>query len=181
MKKEKFTPCIVTSREGLEATVADIVSLKLDYAEKNVAMEKEIADVQKKHQDGMLAVARQIETKEAGVYIYCKQNRKELFSEKKSLDMLLAVVGFRTEPHSVEMAAKKDKWAAVAKRLEALDWGQAYLTTPAPEVNKRALLSDREKLTAEQLDAAGIKFDQDEIFYIEPKSEVAEKSVQEAA
>lgn len=181
MKKEKFTPCIISSREGLEATVADVILLKIQYAGLTAAMEEEIAKVQKRHQDGMLEVARRIETQEAGIYTYCQQHRKELFPEKKSIDMLLAEIGFRDEPHSVEKASKKDTWGAIAKRLLSLAWGKQYLTDPDPEIDKRALLADRKKITAEQLAAAGIKFEADEIFYIKPKSEVAEKSVQEAA
>ncbi len=92
----------------------------------------------------------------------------------------MATVGFRTEPPSVEKKGK-DTWGAIAKRLAALDWGQPYVNDPAPEVDKKALLADRAKLTEEQLDQAGIRFEADEIFYISPKSEVAEKSVQQAA
>jgi len=41
------------------------------------------------------------------------------------------------------------------------------------EPDKNALLADREKLSAEQLTAAGIQFCQDEQFYIRPKLETA--------
>ena len=180
MPKQKNTPCIVTSLEGLDATVADIVQLKLKHASLTTKMELEIAAVQKRYQDQLLAVARQIETKEAGTFVYCQQHRKELFTDKKSIDLLMATVGFRNEPPSVEKAQKKDTWGNIADRLEALDWGQAYTTTPSPDVNKKALLLDREKLTPEQLAAAGIRFEADEIFFITPKSEIAEASTQAA-
>jgi phage host-nuclease inhibitor protein Gam len=104
-----------------------------------------------------------------------------LFPDKKSIDLLLATVGYRTEPPSVEKCSKKDTWSAIAKRLEALDWGVRYITTPDPEVDKKALLADRDRLTAGQLSEAGIRFEQDEFFYITPKSDVAEKTVMEAA
>jgi phage host-nuclease inhibitor protein Gam len=178
-QKAKFTPCIVTSREGMEATVADVVRLKLEFAQKTAAMELEVAAVQKRYQAQLLEISNKIETKEAGIFVFCQTNRRELFAEKKSIDLLLATVGFRTEPPSVEKKGK-DTWGAIAKRLASLDWGVAYVTEPAPEIDKKALLADRAKLTPEQLDQAGIRFEADEVFYINPKSEVAEASVKAA-
>ncbi|MGN6385724.1 MAG: host-nuclease inhibitor Gam family protein [Verrucomicrobiota bacterium] len=180
-KREKIVPCIITSREGLESTVADVVRLKLEHVKRQAAMEAEIAEVQKRHQEGLLSVAKQIEIKEAGIYVFCQQHRKTLFPEKKSIDLLLAVVGFRDNPPSVGKLANKDTWPVIATRLASLDWGQKYVTYADPEVNKKQILLDRSELTPEQLKAAGIKIDQDENFYIEPKSEVADASVREAA
>jgi phage host-nuclease inhibitor protein Gam len=137
--------------------------------------------VQERHQEPMLALARQMEIREAGVFVYCQQHRAQLFPDKKSIDFLLAVVGFRANPASVEKCAKKDTWTAVAARLSSLKWGLPYVTEPAPEVNKRALLADQEKLTPEQLAEAGICFQQEEEFFITPKSEVASRTVLEAA
>ena len=180
-KKEKIAAMPVLSREGLEAAVAEAATLKIQFAAAKAAMELEIARVQERHQEPLLALGRQIEIREAGVFVYCQQHRAQLFTEKKSMDFLLATVGFRTEPPSVEKCSKKDTWSAIAKRLEALDWGVRYITTPDPEVDKKALLADRDRLTAGQLSEAGIRFEQDEFFYITPKSDVAEKTVMEAA
>jgi phage host-nuclease inhibitor protein Gam len=180
-KKSKIVPCVIHSREGLEATVADVVRLKLEHVAATARMEEEIAAVQGRHQERLLSLAKQIEIKEAGVYVYCASHRKELFPEKKSIDMLLAVVGFRDNPPSVGKLANKDTWGAIAKRLQLLPWGEPYLTEPDPEINKKAILADRTKLTAEQLKEAGIRIEQEEDFYIEPKSQVAETSVREAA
>lgn len=181
MKKPKIIPTIVTSREAMEAIVADIVALKLDYVQRTALMEKEIAEVQKRHQEGILSVAQQLQIKEAGVYTYCQEHRKELFPEKKSIDLLLATIGFRTNPPSVEKITRKDTWEDIARRLETTSWGKDYVTEPAPEISKVKLIADRDKLNAEKLRVIGVRIDQDEEFFIKPKSEVAEESKQEAA
>lgn len=178
--KRKIEPCIILSRQSLEATVADIVTLKLDHATATAAMETEIAEVQKKHQDGLLNLNRQIETREAGVFVYCQRNRKELFPEKKSLDLLLAVIGFENPPSSVKKNSKST-WGQIALRLEGLDWGGPYVRYPDVEVNKEKLLADRKTLTEEQLNEAGIGIDQEEHFFIRPKSDIAEQTVKDAA
>ena len=180
-KKQKIQIPPILSREGLEVVVAEVATLKIQYAAAKADVELEIARVQERRQEQMLSLARQIEVREAGVFIYCQQHRAQLFPDKKSIDFLLATVGFRTEPPSVEKGSRKDTWTAIAQRLEALQWGSRYVNIPEPEVDKKALLADREKLSLEQLSEAGIRFEQDELFYITPKSEVAARTVLEAA
>jgi len=180
-KKEKSLVCLVLSREALDSVVAEVATLKLQYAAAKAALELEIAAIQERRQEHLLALAKQIESREAGVFVYCQQHRSALFPDKKSLDLLLATVGYRTEPPSVEKCSKKDNWSAIARRLEALPWGTRYITMPEPEVDKKALLADRDRLTAEQLSEAGIRFEQDELFYITPKSDVAQRTIMEAA
>jgi phage host-nuclease inhibitor protein Gam len=180
-KKEKLRTIPVVSREALDAAVAEVATLKLRFAAAKTEMELEIARVQERHQEQMLTLAKQIEIREAGIFVHCQQHREQLFPDKKSIDFLLATVGFRTEPPSVEKSSRKDTWAAVAQRLEASPWGARYVNNPEPEVDKKALLADREKFSLEQLSEAGIRFEQDEVFYITPKSEVAARTVLEAA
>src|ERR1700677_137465 len=180
-KNEKNPACHVISREALDAAVAEVARLKIQYAAAKANMELEIADVQEKHQEQMLALSKRIEAREAGVFVFCQQHRRQLFPEKKSIDFLLVIVGFRIEPPSVEKNSRKDTWSAVAKRLETLGWGSRYVSPRDPEVDKKTLLSDRERLTPEQLAEAGIRFEQDKVFYITPKPDVSEKTVLEAA
>lgn len=180
-KRQKLEPCIITSRQALESVVADIVNLKLQHTQATAAMEREIADVQKRHQEMLLGIARQIEAREAGVYVYCQKNRKELFPEKKSLDCLLATIGFELTPPRVEKINGKDTLGKIALRLENLQWGSAYIRYPDPEINKEKILADRTIMDAEELKSVGLKIDQDENFFIRPKSDVAEQTVREAA
>lgn len=180
-KRQKLEPCIISSRAALETVVADIVRLKLEHAQATATMEQEIADVQKRHQENLLAVARQIEAREAGVFVYCQKNRTLLFPEKKSLNLLLATVGFEMTPPRVEKLNGKDTFGKIGLRLENLDWGAAYVRYPDPEVNKEKILADRAQLKPEQLQEAGLKIEQDENFFLRPKSEIAEQSVREAA
>jgi phage host-nuclease inhibitor protein Gam len=180
-KKRNGLLCLVQSREALDATVSEIATLKLQFAAAKAALELEIAAARERRQEQLLALAQQIESREAGVFLYCQKHRSELFPGKKSLDLPVATVGYRTDPPSVERCSQKDTWRTIARRLEDFDWGCFYLTTPDPEVDKKALLADRARLTAAQLASVGIRFQQEEVFYITPKSTVAEKSVREAA
>ena len=83
MKRQKLEPCIISSRAALEAVVADVVKLKIEHTQATAAMEQEIAEVQKRHQENLLGIGRQIEAREAGVFVYCQKNRAALVSGKK--------------------------------------------------------------------------------------------------
>lgn len=179
--KRKIEPTIITSRPALEAVVADVVKLKLDHTAATAAMERDIADVQKRHQEYLLKLSQQLEAKEAAVFVYCQKNRAELFADKKSLDLLLATVGFELTPPRVEKLNSKDTFGKIALRLANLIWGEPYLRYPDAEVNKEKLLADRPMIAPDQLKEAGLKIEQDENFFIRPKSAVADQTVKEAA
>lgn len=178
-KKAKITPPIITSREAMESVVADIVRLKLERSGQQLILEAEIAALTKEHEPAILALDKDIETKEAGVYLYCTANRAALFAQSKSIETLLATVGFEFTPYSVEKR-KSDTWTVIAKRLLGLEWGKPYVRDTDPEVDKNGLRNDRLKFTEEQLREAGIRIERDEQFFIRPKSDVAEQTTQSA-
>ncbi|HXT13184.1 MAG TPA: host-nuclease inhibitor Gam family protein [Candidatus Angelobacter sp.] len=180
-KRQKLEPCVIGSRAALEAVVADVVKLKIEHTQAVAAMEYEIAEVQKRYQENLIGISRRIEAREAGVFVYCRKNRAALFPEKKSLDLVLATVGFELRPPRVERLSAKDTFGKIGLRLENLDWGAAYVRYPDPEVNKEKILADRTQLKPEQLREAGLKIHQDENFFIRPNPTFADESVREAA
>jgi phage host-nuclease inhibitor protein Gam len=171
----------IKDTETLDAAVADVVRLKLELATVTAEMETTIANIQKRYAGRIGKMADRISEREDEVAQYCEMNRSVLFPEKKSRDTLTAVIGFEFGNWSVATANRKIKWKDVVSRLKRVAWGGDYLTIPEPEVSKTALLADRAKLTAVQKLAAGITFEQDETFYIRPKSEIAEATTREAA
>lgn len=186
MKKPKLEPCIILSREGLQAVTSELVKAKLRAAEIKVEMEKKIADIQSGYQAQLDEVNREIATKEAGIYVWAQKNRPE-FGNRKSIDLAMAIIGYRTSPPSVEQIRSKEKVGDIAARLPSVvdqasgfD-GAKYVRDGAPTIDKEKLLSDREKIPAEVLALAGLRIVQEEQFYITPKSEVIDGTAQEAA
>ena len=171
----------ITSVESLDSVVAEIVKLKIFHTRAQADRDAEVAAIQKRHQKKLSDYEDEIAELECQVQEYCTAHRAELFPEKKSREITLATYGFRFTPPRVEPASRKIKWQDVVERLRRLAWGKAYVRQPEPKPDKDALLSDREKLTPEQLTAAGIQFVQDEEFRIDPKPETAEATVKQAA
>jgi len=175
----------------MTATVNEIVTAKLRYAELTAQMDQEIAATQRRYQKRIAGLSLEIRSKEADVQLYCEQHRAKEFMGKKSIDLALATLGFRETPYRVEKARSKDTWEEIAARMAAITTtdaegkrvftGECYVTYAEPALAKSVLLQDRSKIPAEALKAAGIRFAYDEVFYITPKSHVAQGMGKEAA
>lgn len=182
-KKDKLKPVILVTREGMEAAVNDYARLKLELIAETARMEAEKTAVEKRFEERINSLGRQIEDKFASVQNYCLTHRSEVLpGDRKSFETVAAVVKFYNTPHRVEVR-RKEKLGSLAKRLLGLVFNagkpnelncEKYTREADPELNKEALLADRGVLTPEQLDAMNIKFEWDEIFAIEPKSQLAE-------
>lgn len=172
----------ITSPEALDSAVAEVIRKRILLTRAKADRDAELASVEKKHQSGITSREKEIALAEEAVLEYSTANRAALFADKKSRETGLATFGFELTPHRVETGNKKIKWKDVVARLTRLPWGKVYVRKPAPQPDKEQLLADREKLTPEQLTAAGVQFCQDEQFFIRPKPETADDmSVKEAA
>lgn len=164
----------LTSPDALDAAVADVVRTRIKLTEATAELEARLAEIQKRAEPELAALREEIATREAAIREYCEAHRAELFADRKSRETALAVYGFELTPPRVETASRRLKWADVIERLKRLAWGAAYLRIPEPRLDKEALLADRDRLSAEQLQAAGLRFTQDEQFFIRPKPETAQ-------
>ena len=99
---------------------------------------------------------------------FATENRDELFSKKKSMETAHGVLGFRTGTPKLK-TRKGFTWAAVLELLK--EFNPAYVRT-SEEVAKDKLLADRENEDMPELmQKVGIKVEQDETFFVEPKKE----------
>jgi phage host-nuclease inhibitor protein Gam len=166
----------ITSPEALDTHVAEVVRLKIQLTQVTAQKDAEVAALEKSYTNQLTKLLARITDQETDIKAYAVANRAALFPDKKSRETSLAVFGFELTPPRVEPGSRKIKWADVVARLLKLPWGKAYLNQADPKPDKNALLADREKLTAEQLTAAGIQFCQDEQFFLRPKPETAEET-----
>lgn len=166
----------ITSPEALDAAVADIVRMRIALTQAVAAKERELARIEKERQGPLMAMSESIQQVEEHVRDYCEANRAALFVKVKSRETPLAVIGFELTPPRVETASRRVKWADVLERLARLAWGKAYLRPQPDKIDKEALLQDRDTIPLDQQAAAGIRFAQDEQFFIRPKLETAARA-----
>lgn len=168
-------PLAIASVESLESRIAEIVRLKIKRTAIRAEADDEVARLEKRFQNKLTALDDEIADLEAAAQSYCVALRADLFPAKKSRETALAEYGFELTPPRVETASKKITWKDVVARCQRM--GQAalaYVRQPEPKPDKEALLADREKLSPEMQTAMGIRFAQDEQFFIRPKPETAQ-------
>ncbi|MGO8677746.1 MAG: host-nuclease inhibitor Gam family protein [Limisphaerales bacterium] len=170
---ETMKTLTINSTEGLEAAIGAVVRKRIMHTQAVAVKDAEAADLEQRHQRTISNLLDEIAEFESGIQDYCIAHRAALFASKKSRETTLAEFGFELTPPRVETAGKKVKWKEVVGRLLRLSWAAAYVRQPEPQPDKQALLADREKLSPEQCMAAGIRFCQDEQFFIRPKPETA--------
>jgi phage host-nuclease inhibitor protein Gam len=112
---------------------------------------------------------------------YNEAHRAELYSDKKSRETPVCVMGFEFTPWRVDSTLRAPKgqgmkWQPVLDRLARFPWASRYLRFLPPQVNKDALLADRDVLSPEQCEKIGIAFAQTENFFCKAKAETADNS-----
>lgn len=167
---------VLNSEDAMIGTLNRYVELSLKIEKARVAHEQEVAALNSAFDNAVQAEREELAVLESSVQLYAVNHRKDLFpGEKKSRDFANARIGFRMTPPSVGKRLSKDTFPAIARRLDETGWGEAYVEW-TPTLDKEALLRDRAQIPEENLAAVGLRFDQEEHFFIEPTSEAIERS-----
>ena len=166
----------ISSLETLNSAVTEVVRQRIHYTRTLADRDAAVAATDKAWQPDLTSLAEQIAGLETDIQEYCLAHRSMLFGMRKSRETHLAEFGFELTPPRVETNTKRTNWKDVVARLSRLPWGKAYVRHPAPQPDKQALLTDREKLSPEMLTAAGIQFCQEEQFFLRPKPQTAKEA-----
>ena len=136
----------------------------------NADIELQCAKIREKHADELTRLGEEREQAFDTLQAYAVENKPELFTKKKSLDMAHGTIGFRTGTPKLK-TLKGFTWAAALQLVK--DKLQSYIRT-TEEIAKDKLLADRdEEGMMEKMATCGITVTQDETFYVEPKKEEA--------
>lgn len=187
------TPVLAT-RAAFDATVADCVRLQQEIDLLNARAAKATQRVVAAFATKRAPLETALKAQAGLAEKYADAHRDELLpiKDRKSADIGPATIGYRTGNPSTKTLAKTWTWEKVlaALKLHQLD---AYIATKE-DVAKAKILADRkpdEKLGVEVLTNAkgkpvalavvGIRIDQAECFYIEPKATTTPTIKAEAA
>ena len=147
--------------------VENIVQLQLSRAEIESEQEREILAIRQKFRAPLAELDRYLLIETNWVETWAATN-PNVFAEKRTLSCTHAILGFRLSPPRLERLSRKWSWSDIAAKLGEIAWGHRYLRHPAPEVNKEALLSDRQELSPAELKKVGSKVVQIDRFFIQP-------------
>lgn len=177
---------VISGVSAAEAEAAFAAYSKADAQQSKITAEIELgcAKLREKHQEKLSALQSEKETAFETLQAYAMENQAELFSKKKSLEMVHGTIGFRTGTPKLK-TLKGFTWAS------ALQLVKEFLPTfirITEEIDKSRLLSERDSEALrlgelpgegvplrEVMAKCGISVVQDESFYVEPKREEGER------
>lgn len=156
----------ISSKEA-EQIFADYASAEANLQKIEGTVEMKIVEIREKYQDD-IAKFKDAKAVAFERLQYFADKNPELFDKKRSYEMVHGRIGFRIGNPSLK-TIKGFTWDAVVNL--ANEFLPDYVRTKA-EINKEALLADRDNTEVASLfTKIGVKVDQADSFYVEPKRE----------
>lgn len=157
----------------------DVVQLRLEVQKLDNARKRRKAAADKEYEDRAAPHLAGIKDRQAILETWAALHKDEQ-PGRRSWVFPRAIIGWRKAGPTVKTKSRV-KIVDVVARLLQVPWGKTYLRQADPQLDKDALLRDRDQLTRDQLDSLGIKFDDPDKFYVDPPNEKAEHSATENA
>ena len=160
------------SREEMEALVGEIASLKIQERSIKASMDITIKNLKDGYQANLSEITDKLGALLPRAMAWAEAN-PDAFGKLRSIDMVHGVVGWRTNTPSLKTLSGWT-WDRVLERLKGLPSMFGYVRAKE-EVNKQALLNDRDEIGADELRAIGLRVIQEDEFFVDPKLSETEK------
>ena len=161
----------IETRAQFDATVDEICRLQLDREAIVTYRDRRLAEIMEVENPKIETISESISAKLLLCEKFAITHRETLFGKLKSAASALGFFGFRTGNPTLKLLNKKWKWNDVVAALKST--GQFGFIRTKEEPDKDAL----KKLEPSELAVIGLRIDQDESFYIEPKREDPDRIV----
>lgn len=167
----RLTRPVVDTRAQAEQVLGDFALITLERNEQRIEMDRSLTAIREQYEVSITALQKQLEEKAALLNAWLDANPDELPKGRKSLELLHGVVGYRTGTPKLKTLLRKT-WASVLDTIKAFGLAGQYLRVKE-EPNKEALIADITSGALSEADAKklGVRVDQEESFYIEPRLE----------
>lgn len=162
----------IITRDEYTATLDDIAEMTVRRDKIQAKIDKAILDAREEYAGEMERLNNLIAAKLAQAEAYASRNRDTLLpSGAKTGETAKARWGFRLGNPTLVLLSRKFTWASVVAKLSDLGM-TTYLKVTAPKPDKDRLKADLDDAKLAEL---GLRIDQSESFWIEPKTDSAER------
>jgi len=167
MKIKQFTG---SSKYSLESALTDLAFYQAEIEKKEAMMNSKINLLKEKFEMETGEIRGKSEELRKEIEAFCLSNKDE-FKKKKSFEFPSGIVGFRTATPKVSTLNRKYTFKTVLELVKRIFPGQ-YIRTKE-ELDKEVVLADysQKKIDDTKLASVGLRIEQEENFYIEPKYE----------
>lgn len=153
------------TREEMETLVGDIAALKIRERELKARMDADLKEVRDRYEGQLAGLSESIGAKMPAALAWADNNADD-FGKLRSIEMLHGTIGWRTNTPSLRTLSGWT-WDRVLEKL--LNIGAMTYVRTKQEVNKQALLADRDDLGGEEFRKLGVRVVQEDEFFVEPK------------
>lgn len=171
MARLKITTAAPKTREEMEVLVGDIAALKIKERRLHAEMDLALKQVRDQFSERLANTTEALAGKLPRALAWAEAHPDD-FGQAKSIEMLHGIIGWRTNTPSLKTLAGWT-WDRVLEKIRAGSW-VPYLRVKE-EVNKQALIADRDILGPDVLKTLGVKVVQEDEFFVEPKLTEADK------
>lgn len=167
-KREKKTIISGVTREVADEAFASYSMAEAQAAKITADIELQCVKIREKYADKIAELEGQKAAAFDTLQAYASENKADLFTKKKSLDMVHGTIGFRTGTPKLK-TLKGFTWASALQLVR--EFLPSYIRT-TEEITKDKLLADRDvEGMCDNMSRCGIQVVQDETFFVEPKKE----------
>jgi phage host-nuclease inhibitor protein Gam len=168
----------ITTREQMEALVREIATLQVRRQRYTAELNDRITQIRADYEGANAAIDSELKGKMALAQEWADSHPAE-FGKTRSIAMTHGDVGWRLGNPALKTISRWT-WERVLDAISASSMFNGYVRVKR-EVNKQALLDNREMYSPEQLKTIGVQVVQEDTFYIEPRLDTVEPKLQEAA
>ena len=182
MARIKKTIRTGVTKDAAEEAFATFAKADAEKTKIMADIELKCAKIREQHQERLNQLQGSQEEAFDILQTYALENQEELFSKKKSVELVHGTIGFRTGTPKLK-TKKGFTWASVLELVK--EFLPSYIRK-TEEVTKDRLLAEREIQVVkpgdplgpgvtlqEMMSKCGLMVVQDETFYVEPKKEEA--------
>ena len=174
----KLKTPVITTRAQAESLVGEITELINQHRQVTTDLDSGITLLKQQVEGPLAALKKAIDEKTTVAQAWAEANPSE-FQGRKSLDMVHAVVGWRTGQPQLKTLSGWT-WDRVLEKLKSITQFKPFIRTKE-EVDKQTIIAQREGLWDSDLRNMGVRITQDEAFFIEPKLTTPETRQEGAA
>lgn len=156
------------TREDVEAAVRELCLASVRLDERLALLNLELAAARERHEADLSALTQTVDEQTDLVRAWADAHPEE-FATRKSLVMVHGTLGYRTGTPALK-PVKGVTWDRV---LALLKMNLPHYIRIKEDVDREAILADRETLGAENLKTLGLRVEQQERFFVEPNKEAA--------
>ncbi len=171
-KSSRLKAPSLSSRSEFVRCVDDLARTTVALRKLEARRDEQIQKIRAEWEPSVREAAARCESSTLLVEKYAEEHREEVLPGKlKSGETALAVFGFRLGNPTLKLLKRGCSWEGVVAALKLLGLSQFIRVIEEPDKDgiKNA------NLPKEQLDQLGVRIDQNESFYVEPKEQPTEK------